>query len=191
MRRVAEYVLDDEAPVRTPLRKHSAAAKRRRITRGLIPFWFLLALAVLFRLERGETVDKWIAWFILPALAFFLLLSWDRIRNMGHNIVGGRLVTSSGSLQAKRSVLDADGIIGWQVSQTPFQRWSKVATVRAATPAGQGVYGILDMQADESWALAEAITPGITAEWGTIISYPRDGGAPSISAPATSQPPGA
>ena len=191
VRRVAEYVLDDEAPVRAPLRKHSAAAMRRRITRGLIPFWFLLGLAILFRLERGEGVDKWIAWFIVPALVFFLLLSWDRIRNMGHNIVGGRLVTSSGSLQAKRSVLDADGIIGWQVSQNPLQRWAKVANVRAATPAGQGVYGIIDMQADEAWALAEAITPGITAEWGTIARYPRGGGAPIISAPATSPQPGA
>ena len=191
VRRVAEYVLDDEAPVRTPLRRHSAAAARRRITRGLIPFWFLLGLAILFRLERGESVDRWIAWFILPALAFFLLLSWDRIRNMGHNVIGGRLVTSSGSLQAKRSVLDADGIIGWRVSQTPLQRWAKVANVRAATPAGQGVYGIVDMQAEEAWALAEAITPGITAEWGTIVRYPRGGGAPSISAPATTPPPGA
>lgn len=183
VRRVAEYVLDDEAPVRAPLRAHSAAAKRRRVTRGLIPFWFLLGVALLFRLERGETVDKWIAWFILPALVFFLLLSWDRIRNMGHNVIDGRLVTSSGSIQARRAVLDADGIIGWQVSQTPFQRWSKVANVRAATPAGQGVYGIQDMQAEEAWALAEAITPGITAEWGTIVRYPHDGGEPEISAP--------
>ena len=191
VRRVAEYVLDDETPVRMPLRQHSAAAKRRRITRGLIPFWFLLGLAVLFRLERGESVDKWIEWFILPALVLFLLLAWDRIRNMGHNVVGGRLVTSSGSIQARRAVLDAEGIIGWQVSQTPFQRWAKVANVRAATPAGQGVYGIQDMQVDEAWALAEALTPGITAEWGTVARYPRDGGAPEISAPATSQLPGA
>lgn len=75
------------------------------------------------------------------------------------------LVTSHGSWAAKRTVLESDGIIAWTVSQSVFQRSAKVATVTAATPAGAGGYSVMDMDADEAWALAEALTPGITDVW--------------------------
>lgn len=182
--RVATRILGTDRSVAAPLRRHPAAAMRRRITRGLFPFWYLLVLALLFRLDRGPEFTKWIVWFIVPAFVFFLLLGIDRIRNLGHGVVLDALVTSHGSLSAKRAVLHKGGIIGWRVSQTPFQRWAGVANVSAATPAGQGAYNILDMRATEAWALAEALTPGVTAEWGTITTYPRDGGKARVSAPA-------
>ena len=53
----------------------------------------------------------------------------------------------------------------WTVTQSVFQRTARVATVSAATPAGNGVYSVVDIDADEAWALAEALTPGITDVW--------------------------
>ena len=165
VRRVAIRILGDETPVTVPLRRHPWKAARRRITRGLLPFWIVAGIIVLVRIDSGPSADIWVRWGIPAALVFFLLLSVDRIRMLGHALLPDMLVTSSGSWTAKRSVLEADGIIGWTVSQSVFQRSAGVATVSAATPAGNGVYSVMDIDADEAWALAEALTPGITDVW--------------------------
>lgn len=165
VRRVAIRILGDPTPVTVPLRRHPWKAARRRITRGLMPFWIVAGLIVLVRIDSGPSADIWVRWAIPAALVFFLALSVDRIRMLGHALLPEMLVTSHGSWTAKRMVLEADGIIGWTVTQSVFQRSAGVATVSAATPAGNGVYSVMDMDADEAWALAEALTPGITDVW--------------------------
>lgn len=165
VRRVAVRILGDETPVTVRLRRHPWKAVRRRITRGLFPFYFVAGLIVLIRLDSGPSADVWVRWGIPAALVFFLLLSVDRIRMLGHALLPDLLVTSSGSWTAKRTVLEADGIIGWTVRQSVFQRAAGVANVTAATPAGAKGYTVMDMDADEAWALAEALTPGITDVW--------------------------
>nr|WP_241734336.1 PH domain-containing protein [Dietzia natronolimnaea] len=165
VRRVAIRILGDPTPVTVPLRRHPWKAARRRITRGLMPFWIVAGLIVLVRIDSGPSADIWVRWAIPAALVFFLALSVDRIRMLGHALLPDMLVTSHGSWTAKRTVLEADGIIGWTVTQSVFQRSAGVATVSAATPAGNGVYSVMDMDADEAWALAEALTPGITDVW--------------------------
>lgn len=163
--RVAARILGDETPVTVPLRRHPWKAARRRITRGLLPFWVVAGLIILVRIDAGPSADVWVHWGIPAALVLFLLLSIDRIRMLGHALLPGMLVTSHGSWSNKRTVLEADGIIGWTVSQSVFQRSAGVATVTAATPAGAGGYSVMDMDGDEVWALAEALTPGITDVW--------------------------
>ncbi|WP_096905225.1 PH domain-containing protein [Dietzia sp. WMMA184] len=165
VRRVAIRILGDETPVTVPLRRHPWKASRRRITRGLLPFWIVAGIIVLVRVDSGPSADIWVHWGIPAALVFFVVLSVDRIRMLGHALLPEMLVTSNGSWTAKRSVLEADGIIGWTVTQSVFQRTARVATVSAATPAGNGVYSVVDIDADEAWALAEALTPGITDVW--------------------------
>lgn len=165
VRRVAIRILGDSTPVTVPLRRHPWKASRRRITRGLLPFWIVAGIIVLVRIDSGPSADIWVHWGIPAALVFFVLLSVDRIRMLGHALLPEMLVTSNGSWTAKRSVLEADGIIGWTVTQSVFQRTARVATVSAATPAGNGVYSVVDIDADEAWALAEALTPGITDVW--------------------------
>lgn len=165
VRRVAIRILGDDTPVTVPLRRHPWKAARRRITRGLMPFWIVAGFIVLVRIDSGPSADIWVRWAIPAALVFFLALSVDRIRMLGHALLPDALVSSSGSWTAKRTVLEADGIIGWTVTQSVFQRSAGVATVSAATPAGNGVYSVMDMDADEAWALAEALTPGITDVW--------------------------
>ncbi|WP_308161219.1 PH domain-containing protein [Dietzia psychralcaliphila] len=179
VRRVAIRILGEETPVTVPLRRHPWKAARRRITRGLMPFWIVAGLIVLVRIDSGPSADIWVRWAIPAALVFFLALSVDRIRMLGHALLPDTLVSSSGSWTAKRIVLEADGIIGWTVTQSVFQRSAGVATVSAATPAGNGVYSVMDMDADEAWALAEALTPGITDVW-NHDGDPDDRASPSM-----------
>ena len=167
VRRVAIRILGDETPVSIRLRRHPWKATRRRITRGLMPFWIVAGLIILVRIDSGPSAEVWVRWGIPAALVLFLLLSFDRIRMLGHALLPGMLVTSHGSWSAKRSVLEAEGIIGWTVTQSVFQRSAGVATVSAATPAGSGVYSVKDIAADEAWTLAEELTPGITDVWHT------------------------
>jgi len=173
VRRVAVRILDDETPVTVRLRRHPWKAARRRITRGLLPFWIVATLFVLIRIDSGPAGDVWVRWGIPAALVFFLALSVDRIRMLGHALLPGMLVTRHGSWTAKRTVLEADGIIGWTVRQSVFQRTARVASVTAATPAGARGYSVMDMAADEAWALAEALTPGITDVWHTEVAPDR------------------
>ncbi len=165
VRRVAIRILGAEAPVTVRLRRHPFTAARRRVTRGLLPFWIVAGLIILVRIDSGPSADIWVRWGIPAALVVFLALSVDRIRMLGHALLPDLMVSSHGSWAAKRTVLEADGIIGWTVTQSVFQRSARVATVSAATPAGNGVYSVMDMAADEAWALAEALTPGITDVW--------------------------
>lgn len=180
VRRVAVRILGDETPVTVPLRRHPWKAARRRITRGLLPFWVVAGLIVLIRIDSGPSADVWVQWGIPAALVLFLLLSIDRIRMLGHALLPNTLVTSHGSWSNKRTVLESDGIIGWTVSQSVFQRTARVATVTAATPAGAGGYSVMDMDADEVWALAEALTPGITDVWQYEDTHDADAESDSV-----------
>lgn len=140
VRRVAIRILGDETPVTVRLRRHPWKAYRRRLTRGLMPFWIVAGLLVLIRIDSGPSADDLVWWGIPAALVFFLALSFDRMRMLGHALLPDMLVSSHGSWSAKRSVLEADGIIAWTVTQSVFQRTARVATVAAATPAGNGTY---------------------------------------------------
>ncbi|MET0994667.1 MAG: PH domain-containing protein, partial [Mycobacterium sp.] len=77
----------------------------------------------------------------------------------------GWLITRSGSLDRQRHSLESEGVIGWTVRETFFQRRAGVATVVAATPAGTGSYEVIDLPAENAWALIEAVTPGGGDVW--------------------------
>lgn len=161
--RVAAVVLGgDHSPVE--LAPHGPAARRRRYTRALLP---VAALAVATAVATAMGVPLgWQAWAGLAALAAAATaLAWDRYRGLGHATPPGWLITRSGSLDRSRASLEADGIIGWTVRQSWFQRRAGVATVVAATPAGAGHYEVLDLPADRAWALIETVTPGAGDIW--------------------------
>ncbi len=92
-------------------------------------------------------------------------LGWDRYRGLGHASPAGYLVTRAGSLDRHRICLESDGIIGWTVRQTFFQRRAGVATVIAATPAGAGHYAVVDVPEGDAWSLIESVTPGAGDIW--------------------------
>jgi putative membrane protein len=95
---------------------------------------------------------------LLPAAA---LLALDRYRGLGHALPGRHLVTRTGGLRRRTVTLQRDGVIGWTLRQSPFQRRAGVVTLEAVTAAGRGGYPVLDVGTQEAVALADATTPDL------------------------------
>lgn len=152
--RVAAAVTGADAieTTRAALRAHPAAARRRRLTRALLPTAALVVGAFLL----DDHVIGPVSLLLLPVMAAVAL---DRARNLGHAVTPGYLVTRQGSVVRRTVALQRSGVIGWTVRQSPFQRWAGVATVEAVTAAGAGAYRILDVAAADVGALVTPVTP--------------------------------
>ncbi|BBY87098.1 membrane protein [Mycolicibacterium tokaiense] len=152
---VLAEVLGDGTPVQVPLRRHGPAAARRRWTRALtVPAVLAVAAAV-------AGVPAWV-WLVLAALTVVsALLAADRVRALGHWVDGRWLVSRSGSVERRRDCIAVAGIIGWTVRQSVFQRRARVATLVAATAAGTKRYVLIDVPADQAWAVAAAASPWV------------------------------
>ncbi|UGQ57266.1 PH domain-containing protein [Rhodococcus pyridinivorans] len=166
VRRVAAEVLTGGLPLDVPLRSHGPPARRRRYTRTLWP----VAVVVAAGLVALSVTDRHVPFAVIATVVVVLVagacaLAQDRYRGLGHAVVDGHLVARSGSIDRQRICLDADGVIGWTVRQTFFQRRAGLATVVAATPAGAGRYEVIDIPVDEAWALVQEVTPGMGEAW--------------------------
>ncbi|WP_063060682.1 PH domain-containing protein [Nocardia sienata] len=149
-----------------PLTRHGPAARRRRYVRACWPV--PLAAAALFSAHAaGRPVPGW--WWLLPVAlaAIGALLAEDRYRGLGHAVVPATagsptwLVVRAGSLDRERTCLEAPGIIGWTVRQTFWQRRAGLATVGAATAAGQKLYLIQDIPLDRAWTVLDRVAAGV------------------------------
>ena len=152
-------LIDDAEAVSGPVRGHGAAATRRRWTRGLaLPVGVAVALVVT---TASGAVPVW-TWILGAALALCCaLLAADRARALGHRVDRRWLVARAGSLERRRDCIAADGIIGWTVRQTFFQRRAGVATLIAATAAGVKHYRVIDVPAELSWSIAATASPWV------------------------------
>jgi putative membrane protein len=157
--RVGAAIVSTEEPFTCPLSQHGPRARTRRYTRALAGW--ALALCILAVLTA---LTSWPDWPWLAALALLpavLALAADRYRSLGHAIAGTKLVTRAGSLVRRRHVLAADGIIGWNVERTLFQRRAGLATLTATTAAGRQRYDVQDVELGEALAVADALLPGL------------------------------
>jgi putative membrane protein len=100
---------------------------------------------------------------MLPLLAGLLAL--DRYRNLGHARAGRYLHTQFGSLVRRRVLLQTDGIIGWNLRESFFQRRAGIATLTATTAAGRQAYRVTDLDTDAALRLADAAVPGLLTEF--------------------------
>jgi putative membrane protein len=157
-------LIDDVNAVSGPVRSHGAAATRRRWTRGLVfPVLVAAGLAVA---AAFVPVPVW-AWILVAVLALCCAaLAADRARALGHRVDGRWLVARAGSLDRRRDCIAAEGIIGWTVRQTFFQRRAGVATLIAATAAGVKNYRVIDAPAELSWSIAGEASPWVAeSQW--------------------------
>lgn len=154
---VLTELIDHPDVVAGPLRRHGAAATRRRWTRALAaPVLVALVLVVV-----PWTVPLW-SWVALAVLAVCCaLLAADRSRALGHRVDDGWLVARAGSLQRSRDCIATPGIIGWTVRQTLMQRRAGVATLIAATAAGVKRYQVIDVPAELAWSIAAQASPWV------------------------------
>jgi putative membrane protein len=158
---VAAAILGDGDPIRTRLIGHGPIARRRRYNRVLLVMVPLLAILVAAWWLGDLAAWPWQVG--LVALAVGLPLASDRFHSLGHAVVGGRLVARSGSLVRRRCVLSADGIIGWNLDQSFFQRRSHLVTLTATTAAGRQAYEVQDVGLAEAVRVAELLRPGLLA----------------------------
>jgi len=155
---LAARILRDPAPLGASLTTHGPIARRRRFVRALVPA-AVLVLAALVGIWFGAS-----RWVVLPAvvtLPVAALLAADRYRSLGHALSGRFLVTRKGSLVRRLDVLACDGIIGWNVRETFFQRRSGLATLTATTAAGKQQYVVPDLPRSMAVALGNRALPGL------------------------------
>ena len=160
---LARQIRPDEKAVSGALTSHGPAARRRRLTRAIVPVLAVVALLVV-----GRFVWDWTAALlgVAPVLAVAAVaLGVDRYRSLGHAVTPEHLVTRHGSLDRQRVVLDREGIIGWKVEQSFFQRRAGVATLVATTAAGRQHYDLVDVPVARAYALLAEVSPDLLAEF--------------------------
>jgi len=157
--RVAAEVLGDPHPLTVELTGHGRRAARRRYLRALeVAAVLPVGLALLWWLAGWPGWAPVVALAVLPVAA---ALAADRVRSLGHAIAGGHLVVRQGSVVRRRYALARDGIIGWHLRQSIFQRRAGVVTVIATTAAGRQHYSLLDVPVDLSVPVVDEATPGL------------------------------
>jgi putative membrane protein len=159
--RVAATIVATPEPLTCPLAAHGPRARRRRHTRALAG-WALLVLVLLAAWALFDWPD-WIWQAAIALVAPVLAVAEDRYRSLGHTFAGKRLVSRLGSLVRRRSVLAPEGIIGWNIERTFFQRRAGLATLTATTAAGHQHYDVLDVELGEALRFAEEVRPGLLA----------------------------
>jgi len=159
---VAARILRDPTPVHAVLTAHGPAARRRRYFRALFASFVLIAAA---GVAIAWGAPFWLAAPAVLTIPVATILAADRYRSLGHAIAGSYLVTRAGSLDRRRDMLERDGIIGWNVHQTFFQRRAGLATLTATTAAGRQRYAVTDAPLSLALPLANNALPGLLGDF--------------------------
>lgn len=160
-----------------PLTGHGPRPRRRYWFRASVAtaVWTLIALVPTVLV--GVLADTWLWW--LPVGMFVLALVLTvvgaelRHRHLGHALTDRYLVVRSGSYTAVRTALQTEGIIGWRVRQTFFDRRIGLAQVTAMTAAGHEHVDLPDVPLDTAVALAAAATPRTVSDF--LAERPQEG----------------
>ncbi|MEO6144662.1 MAG: PH domain-containing protein [Dermatophilaceae bacterium] len=172
-RDVAAQILRNAAPLDVSLTAHGPAARRRRFVRALLPPLLLVAGAGVAMWSGGPA---WLLVVAVMTVPFAVLLAADRYRSLGHALSGGTLVTQQGSLDRRRDVLECEGVIGWNLRESFFQRRAGLATLTATTAAGRQQYAVTDLPLSQAVSLGNRVLPGLLGEF--LTDKPRDGARP-------------
>ncbi|WP_433184258.1 PH domain-containing protein [Actinoallomurus sp. CA-150999] len=157
--RVAGAVMRNDAPFTAPLTGHGPRATRRRFSRALGVT--LLVLVAALALWGAGAVPAWTWQAAIVPVPLAALVAADRAHALGHAVVNGALVGRRGSLVRRRSVLSCEGIIGWNLRRSFFQRRSGLATLVATTAAGRQRVEVQDVPLNEALRVAEEALPGL------------------------------
>lgn len=162
VRRIGREVLGGTDALDVALVRHGPPARRRRIVRAGTAAVLVLAAALAGWATGGS------GWLVGVAAVLVLVapvLAHDRYAALGHAVHDGYLVTGNGSLVRRRTLLHGDAIIGWNVRRSYFQRRAGLATLVATTAAGRQSEVVLDAPIDGVLDVAEALTPGLLAQF--------------------------
>jgi len=157
--KVGSAVLESAGPLTAPLVAHPIAARRRRVARAVAA-----AVAVGAAFDATVLLAGWdTALLSAPGVlvSVAVALGCDRYRSLGHAFVRGYVVTRFGSLVRRRTALVADGVIGWNLRSTFFQRRLGLTTLVATTAAGRQRYYVADLADTDAVRFADTCVPGL------------------------------
>lgn len=157
---VGGAVLESADPLGRRLVEHGPQARRRA--------WFRQLRAALVVVVVAAVAAWWfdVSWVWVAALAVVALVGAALVgeasyRHLGHALTDRHLVAGSGDLARIRTVLETDGIIGWVVAQSWWQRRIGLADLTATTAAGHERVLVKDVRLDVAVGLADRATPGL------------------------------
>lgn len=160
VRAAAGAVLRSPGPLDAPLVDHGPRARTRRYTRAIGPV-LVLVLAAAVAVPAGGPL--WLPVVALVGVPVAAALAADRVRALGHALVGGYVVVRSGSLTRRREALEADAVIGWNLHATWLQRRAGLTTLVATTAGGRQSVTALDVPEPTAVGLAHAANPDLIA----------------------------
>ncbi|MFT3900707.1 MAG: PH domain-containing protein [Gordonia sp. (in: high G+C Gram-positive bacteria)] len=155
---VAGAVASSAEELSVPLVPHGPAARRRRWTRaGLstIPFAAIPVVAGGLGWLHGPTAIVLAALVVVAGIA----VAPVRYRHLGSRVTDRLVIIARPSIARHRFLVNRDGIVGWQVRSSPFQRRQGVATLVLATAAGAEAYGLVDLTDDAVESVMVGATP--------------------------------
>jgi putative membrane protein len=156
-------VLRTAGPLDAPLVGHGPRARTRRYTRAVGPA-VLLLLATLALVPLVDA-PLWLPVVAALGVPAAVALAADRARALGHALVNGYVVVRSGSLNQRREALEADGVIGWNLRATWFQRRAGLTTLVATTAGGRQAITALDVPEPVAVALAREAHPHLLGQF--------------------------
>ncbi|MFJ9445114.1 PH domain-containing protein [Kitasatospora sp. NPDC101235] len=152
----ARALLAEPSAASAPLERPAPAARRRRYTRALVGWTALSALILRFGPEWARPLP-------LVLLPLAVLLAADRVRGLGHAVVGRTLVVRRGSLVRRRHAMDGAGVIGWNLHRSLFQRRAGLVTLTATTAAGRQRLSAQDLTDRQAMAVVHGLSPELLA----------------------------
>jgi len=157
--RIAGEVLGSRRAVDVPLTGHGPRARARRFTRAVGAAVAVLTVTLALVLLTG--LPAWTLAIAALGLPVATALAADRSRSLGHAFVDGNVVARSGSLDRRREMLEAGGVIGWTFHATWFQRRAGLTSLVATTAGGRQSITVLDVPEDDALDLACAALPDL------------------------------
>jgi putative membrane protein len=169
---VGDDVLAAPGRLTAPLTAHGPSARRREHVGqalGVVDLALLAVLPVLL------TDISWLGWW-LPAAVLVVGLPWGAAvaeasyRHLGHALAPDpaaptHLVVGHAQAARVRTVLETDGIIGWVVTESWFQRRLGLVDLVATTAAGAEKVVVHDVPRERAVRLADTATPGVLTAW--------------------------
>jgi putative membrane protein len=123
-----------------------------------------LAVLALLTVLLGDG-SRWLLVLVVLLPVAALALAADRTRSLGHALLEGYLVASSGSLDRHREALATDAVIGWSFRSTWFQRRAGLTSLVATTAGGRQSVTVLDIPERSAVDLAAAAVPGLVEQF--------------------------
>ncbi len=163
VRDLARSIVDDDDAVGGALVTHGPAARRRRYTRALVPTGVLAAALAILTL----VFHWWTGWFVVAAalLALGWALARSRYAALGHRVTDRHVVVRSGALNRDRVILERDGIVGWTIRESFFQRRAGVATLVMTTGAGRQRYEAIDVTPATAYGVVAEVQPSLLEQF--------------------------